>query len=217
SRLAAGGGRPAPGLPARALLREGVPVHLRAVVLIQAEVERGEARDRRRDADSALRAEIRKGRACRRDARVHVVAVALAEAHGAQRKARLEAVEDELGRPTADVDDQGCRSELADAALCQLRLLAAREQPRREPVAPLDLAQERLAVLGFPDGARGDEQCSLGSERLGCAAVVGQGIAYARDRDGEKAASGVDIFAEPRDPRLAVQLLDVPVLDATDE
>ena len=62
----------------------------------------------------------------------------------------------------------------ADAAQRQLRLLVAREQPRREPVAPLDLAEERLAVLGVADGARRDEQRPLGAERLELAAVVGE-------------------------------------------
>ncbi len=108
-------------------------------------------------------------------------------------------------------------AELADAAPGQLRLLVAREQPRREAVAPLDLAEERLAVLRVADGARRDEQRPLGAERLGGAAVVGEGVADARDRDGEEAAARVDAFAEARDPRLAVQLLDAAVLDAADE
>ena len=132
-------------------------------------------------------------------------------------QARPEAVEGELGRATADVDQQRRRPEIADAPLGQLRLLVAREQPRREPVAPLDLAEERLSVLRVADGARRDEQRPLGAERLGGAAVVGERVADTGDRDGEEAAARVDPFAEARDPRLAVQLLDAAVLDSADE
>ena len=129
----------------------------------------------------------------------------------------LEVVEDELGRPAADVDEQRGRPELADAAPRQLRLLVARQQPRREAVAPLDLAEERLAVLRVADGARRDEQRALGAERLGGAAVVGEDVADAGDRHGEEAAARVDALAEARDPRLAVELLDPPVVDVGDE
>ena len=129
----------------------------------------------------------------------------------------MEAVEDELGRAAADVDEQRRGAELADAALRQLGLLVAREQLRREAVAPLDLAEERLAVLRVADRARGDEQRPLGAERLGGAAIVGEDVANARDRKGEEATARVDAFAEARDPRLAVQLLDAAVLDAPDE
>src|SRR2546423_512408 len=84
------------------------------------------------------------------------------------------------------------RRELADASLRQRRLLVARQQLRREAVAPLDLAEERLAVLGVPDGARRDEQRPVGAERLGSAAVVGEDVAYPRDRKGEEATARVD-------------------------
>ena len=77
-------------------------------------------------------------------------------------------------------------AELADAAQRQLRLLVAREQSGREAVAPLDLAEERLAVLRVADRARRDEQRSVGAERLGGAAVVGEDVADARDRKGEE-------------------------------
>jgi hypothetical protein len=101
----------------------------------------------------------------------------------------VEAVEHELGRAAADVDEQRRRPELADSPSRQLRLFVAREEPRRKPIAPLDLAQERLAVLGVADGARGDQQRPLGAERLGRATVVGESIADAGDRDGEEAAA----------------------------
>ena len=188
-------------------------MHALAVVLVETEVERGERRDRRGDADRVLRVERRAGGARGRFERRYVLAVALGEADGAQRQARAEVAEDELGRapPMSTSSVRGV--ELADAAPRQLRLFVAREQPRREAVAPLDLAEERLAVLRVADGARRDEERPLGTERLGRAAVVGEGVADARDRDGEEAAARVDPFAESRDPRLAVQLLDAAVLD----
>ena len=46
------------------------------------------------------------------------------------------------------------------------RLLLAGQQPRREAVAPLDLAEEGLAVLGVADGARRDAEDALGAELL---------------------------------------------------
>ena len=194
-----------------------MPVDPRPVVLLEAEVERREARDRRRHADGALRLELGQQRAGCLDGGLHVLAVALGEAHRAERQARPEVVEDELGRAAADVDEQRRRRELADAPLRQLRLLVAREQLRREAVAPLDLAEERFAVLRVADGARRDEQRPVGAERLGSAAVVGEGVAHARDRKGEEAMARVDAFAEAGDPRLAVQLVDASVLDAPDE
>ena len=61
-----------------------------------------------------------------------------------------------------------------------------------ESVAPLDLAQERLAVLGVADGARRDRQRSLGAERFELAAVLGETVPHTRDRSGEEAPSLVD-------------------------
>ena len=72
-------------------------------------------------------------------------------------------------------------------------------ETRREAVAPLDLAEERLAVLRVAHGARRDRERALGAERLGFAAVVGEHVPHARDRDGEQAASRVDAFAEAGD------------------
>ena len=104
-----------------------------------------------------------------------------------------------------------------DAAPRQLRLLVAADEPRREAVAPLDLAEERLAVLGVAHRARRDGERALGAERLERAPVVGEDVAHARDRDGEEAAARVDALAEPRDARLAVHLVDAAVVDVGDE
>src|SRR6266576_3814984 len=174
------------GVLSGAVVREDVAVYPRAVVLLETQVERGDARDRRRHADRVLRVELREERAGRLDARLHVFAVPLGEAPRAHRQARPEAVEGEFGRATADVDQQRRRPEIADAPLGQLGLLVAREQPCREPVAPLDLAEERLPVLRVADGARRNEQRPLGAERLGGAAVVGEGVTDTGDRDGER-------------------------------
>ena len=78
-------------------------------------------------------------------------------------------------------------------------LLVAAQQPRREAVAPLDLAEERLAVLGVANGARRDREDPLGAERLRLAAVVGEARSDARDRDGQEAAAAVDALAEAGD------------------
>ena len=53
---------------------------------------------------------------------------------------------------------------LADSAQRELGLLVAGEEPGREPVAPLDLAEERFAVLRVADGARRHEERALGAE-----------------------------------------------------
>src|SRR3954454_12229998 len=88
---------------------------------------------------------------------VEVVAEALGQPHAADVEARVPLGEDELGRAAADVDDQRPVRERAagsDSARGQLGLVVAGEQPGREPVAPLDLAEERLAVLRVADRTR---------------------------------------------------------------
>src|SRR5207237_3352814 len=67
------------------------------------------------------------------------------------------------------------------------------------------------------DGARRDGESPLGAELLGGASEVGEHVAHARDREGEELAALVDALAEPRDPRLAVELLHEPVCDVGDE
>ena len=132
----------------------------------------------------------------------------------------MEVVDDQLGRAAADVDDQRPRFELPagrDAAAHQQRLLLAGQEAGREAVAPLDLAEERLAVLGVADRARRDRERPLGAELLERAPIVDERVADARDRHGEEAAARVDALAEPRDARLAVHLVDPAVLDVGDE
>ena len=124
-----------------------------------------------------------------RGRRAEVGAEALGEADAAQVEARVEgdavgAAEDELGRAAADVDDNRSRRDIAsggDSAEGEERLLVAAEEPRLEGVAPLDLAEERLAVLGVADGTRRKRERALRAGFLRRAPVLGQDVADARD------------------------------------
>ena len=139
---------------------------------------------------------------------------ALGHAHAADVEAAVPAVRDQLGRAAADVDDQVARAEPArggDAAADELGLLVSGEQPRDEAVAPLDLAEEGLAVLRVADAAGGDEEGALCAELLGRAAVVDERVADAGDRDGEEAPSPIDAFAEPRDREAPLDLVHAAV------
>ena len=151
--------------------------------------------------------------------------IALGDAHAPDVEARRGAgaavrAEDELGRATADVDDERVlewRPPRRHAPVHERRLLLAVEQTRREAVAPLDLAEERLAVLGIADGARRD------GERAGCAVILelppvpDEAVADARDGDGEEATPLVHSLAEPGDRQLADDLVEAAVLHVGDE
>ena len=119
-------------------------------------------------------------------------------------------VADQLGRAAADVDHDRARLQRSDPAKRHRGLLVAGEQPCREAVRPLDLSEERLAVLRVAHRARRDGERALRAERLELAPVVGERVAHARDRDGEEAAARVDPFAEPRDARAPHDLVDAP-------
>ena len=74
---------------------------------------------------------------------------------------------DELGRPAADVDHERPRRErpvTCHPVERELRLFLAGKETRGEGVAPLDLPEERLAVVGVPDGARADCEDAFGAE-----------------------------------------------------
>ena len=209
-------------------------MHELAVVLREAEVERSNRRDRSRDSDRAG------------DARAHLVGhvlgkqrahgagavgelarlrriemeIALGVADGAELEARVEAVDDQLGGAAADVEDERTgrrRAAGVDAAHSHRGLFLAAQQSCRKGVAPFDLAEKRLAVLGVAHGARRDEQRALRAERLECAPVVGERVAHARDRHGEEAATRVDPLTEARDARLAVHLVERAVDDVGHE
>ena len=197
--------------------RQSVAVRSRGVVLGVAEVERRERRDRAGDADRAPCLE-------RREERAHVRARGgklwsrrriraqepLGDPHAADVEARRErdlavSCEHELRRAAADVHDEHVverRTAGRDAADHHRGLLGAGEKAGREPVAPLDLAEERLAVLRVAHGARRDAERPLGAERLELLPIFGEAVPDAGDGHGEEAAPLVDPFAEPCDGEL---------------
>src|SRR5918994_1161660 len=207
--------------------RDATAVDLLAVVRVEPEVERGDGRDRARYADGATRLERRFRPSSGRGARVELPArrrigseEALGEAHGADVEARPLVAEHELRRAAADVDDEGCtveRSPGGDPAQREPRLLVTRQLARREPVAPLDLAEERLAVLRVPHRARRHQQRALGAEGLRLAAGVGHKVPHAPDRKRGQAPTLVDALTEPRDRRAPDDLVDPSVVHVRDE
>ena len=143
--------------------------------------------------------------------------VALGQPYRADVEARPRLERDELGRAAADVEHERSGLDLADAAQHQRRLFVAAQQLRGEAVRPLDLAEERLAVLGIPHRARRDEQRPLRAEPLRLAPVVGQDVADACDGKGEEAVTLVDAFAEPGDLGATHELAQPAVVDVGDE
>src|SRR5204862_5081730 len=149
----------------------------------------------------------------------------LRQPDGAEVEALVEAqalgpTDDEFGRATADVEQERLFGKVAPergAAKGQLRLLVAREQARREAVAPLDLAEKSLAVLRVPDRTRRDKERALGSELLDRPPEVDEGIANASDRGGEEALPLVDPLAEPRDLQPTDDVVETTVTEVGDE
>src|SRR6185295_14549595 len=97
------------------------------------------------------------------------------------------------------------------------RLLVPGEQTRGEAVAPPDLAEEGLAVLGVADGARRHEQGALRAERFELAAVLRESVPNARDREREEPVTRIDALAEPCDDRAPRERVHPPVDDVRDE
>src|SRR5206468_7812330 len=126
------------------------------------EVERGESRDRARHPDRGRGAELGEQLPDRCGAGLELVLARLLarrvrveeplrQADTAEVEARSALGGNQLGRAPADVEHQRRRVERAavrDAAPGQLRLFLAGEQPRVEAVAPFDLTEEGLAVVG---------------------------------------------------------------------
>src|SRR5262249_48838132 len=136
---------------------------------------------------------------------------ALRISHRADVEADVGVVDDQLRGAAADVEHERAGPRRHPAA-GGLGLLAAPPRARPEAVAPLDLAEERLAVLGVADGARRHGERAFRSEALGCAAIVGKHVSHPRDRDGEEALARVDALAKARDVRLAMHLVDATVV-----
>ena len=135
------------------------------VVLDEAEVERGQRRDcpatpiaRRAEVGQRRRTWAAMPRRPRRIAR----SSAHSRRRGSCGRNAVRAAEHELGRAAADVHDQRACSIARPAATPRkvMRLVVPGEQLRREAVAPLDLAEERLAVLRVADGARARSRAS---------------------------------------------------------
>ena len=132
----------------------------------------------------------------------------------------LRPADDELGRAAADVEHERLLGQLAPeshASKGQLRLVVAGEQTRLEAVAPLDLTEKSLTVLGVANRAGGDRERPLGAQRLSFAPEVGEHVADAGHRRGEEALALVDALAEARDLQPPDDLRDRPVLDVGDE
>ena len=210
----------------RRLEGEPVPVDALAVVAIEAEVERGERGHRPRDANGCACTNrhaffehgANRRRACVELRRLGRVGddEALGVPDGAEVEARVEVVHDQLRRAAADVEhERSCRG--LNAAACEPGLFLTADEASCEPVAPLDLAEKRLSVFCVAHGARRDGERALGAEPFERAAVVGEDVADARDRQGQEPLACVHAFAEPRDVRLAVHLVDAAVVDIRDE
>ena len=159
---------------------DAVAVDALRVVDGELEVERGERRDRARRrrsrgaggraAPPARAAKASRTAAAQRssssavggsDARKRSVSRTEPTSKLWWKRIAVRVADDELGRAAADVHDDerlGGRRPAGDAAERQQRLLVAGEEPRREAVAPLDLAEERLAVLRVADRARRDQR-----------------------------------------------------------
>ena len=95
------------------------------------------------------------------------------------------------------------------------RLLVAGEQPRDEAVAPLDLAEEGLAVLGVAHRARRDGEHPFGAEPLGVAPVVDEQLRTRAIGSGKQPAAPVDALAEPVIRRAARSSSGSPSTSAT--
>ena len=108
----------------------------------------------------------------------------------------------------ADIEDGDAREVHRETRITRL----GEGVDTRGRLLPVPIARVRNALSDYRRTAE-----ALGAERLGRAAVVGERVADARDRDGEEAAARVDALAEPRDARLAMELARDAVLDIGDE
>src|SRR2546423_6350116 len=207
------------------------------VVLGEPEIERGERGDRPGDADRCSWADVLRDAVCeqlthRCAARVELLAgrrIRVEEALGQADAAEVEAVmkpeavrptDDEFGRAAPDVDHERVFRHLSaggDAPKGQLGFLVPGEQPGLEAVAPLDLAEESLAVLGVANGAGRDCERALGAEPLCLASKVGEHVPNPGDRGGGEALALVDALTEASDLQPSGDLVKPPVLDIRPE
>ena len=176
--------------------REHVAVHALGVVLDEPEIERRERRDRAGDADrtAGLKIrEVRSGRAAQASKSSPKRSVSRT-----QPRSRLVWKETPSGPPstssvepppTSTISVSGSIDAAGGDSAERQRLVVSGEQPSREAVAPLDLAEERLAVLGVANGARGDGERSLGAEASSSRRIVGEAVTHAGDGEEEAPAT----------------------------
>ena len=91
------------------------------------------------------------------------------------------------------------------------------QKMRREAVAPLDFAQERLAVVRVTNGARPDGEHALRAEALRLPPVVDEHVPDAGDRGRQQDAATVDRLAQTGDRLAANHFLDTSVVDVGDQ
>ena len=188
-------------------------------------VRRASSPCRRRRSRRAARDRAARERTCAAQA-VDVVAEALGQAHAAEVEARVE--ETPSGPPsTSSVEPPPTSTTSVPASIARPAVTPRNvssassspdEQPGREAVAPLDLAEEGLAVLGIAHGARRDGERPLGAERSPARAGSRRGScgrarsARGSSRRRPSTPSPSRVICEP--PR---DLVDVAVVDVGDE
>ena len=216
--------RQALALRADAVQREPVTVRAEALGVLAAEFERCECRDRPGHTDRSIYGGQRGNyQADVSGDGLHVLAEALGQPHRADvdahpRRDGARLADDELGRAAAGIDHEG-RSDAAvgRTAKGELGLLLAGEEPRDESVAPFDLAEEGLAVLGVAYCASRNEQHPFRAQPLRLAAVIREDVADARDRQRQETAPRVDALPEARDLEPLCDLLELAVIDVGDQ
>ena len=145
---------------------------------------------------------------------------ALGQADAAEIEAPVPVGENQLRRAATHVEHERAGRERAsrrDALVGQPRLLVPAQEAGVEAVAPFDLAEEGLAVLGVADGARRNRERAPGAGRLEHLPIVGQRVADARERGGEEEAPLVHALAEAGDRQPALDLAHDAVIDVGDE
>src|SRR5215208_5671078 len=215
---------------------EPVAVDAFGIRVPKAEVDSGERRDGAGDPERARRADLcgeaGKGLpdmptargdllgAGRIAAEVSLRQPDTAEVEACVKVHAVGAADDHLGRAAADVHKERAAVHGTSRRRAPERekgLVIAAQEARRESVAPLDLAEERLPVLGVANGARRDCQRALGTGLLERPPVLDKGVPDPRDGDRQQPAAVVDTFAEPGDHEPPVELLDLAICHVRDE
>src|SRR6185312_12734722 len=86
-----------------------------------------------------------------------------------------------------------------------------------EAVAPLDLTEERLAVVGVPHCTGPDREDTLRPKQLRLPSVVHEDVPHAGDRSGEEDAAPIDLLPEPGDRLASHDRFHPTLVDVCDE